>query len=141
MSRTTLALGAEPVTAGVVSNLLVLAGRVTQYMTPERCTTARFNRRHYFKLTEADMPRMSLPPYLSLGAEDIVEGHSLLGAVGQTGWIYRVLISALVRDIGPIIVNFIVITRSGTAIATEPGNMVVNHEYDALRVMGISPVS
>ena len=87
------------------------------------------------------MSRMSLTPYLSLGAVIIVEGHSLLGAVGQPGWIYRVLISALVRDIGPIIVNFIVITRSGTAIATEPGNMVVNHEYDALRVMGISPVS
>jgi len=78
---------------------------------------------------------------LMLGAIIIVEGHTLLGAVGQTDWIYKVLISALVRDIGPIIVSFIVIARSGTAIATELGNMVVNHEYDALRVMGISPFS
>lgn len=78
---------------------------------------------------------------LMLGAIIIVEGHTLLGAVGQTDWIYKVLISALVRDIGPFIVSFIVIARSGTAIATELGNMVVNHEYDALRVMGISPIS
>jgi phospholipid/cholesterol/gamma-HCH transport system permease protein len=78
---------------------------------------------------------------LLLGAIIIVEGYTLLGAVGQTDWIYKVLISALVRDIGPIIVSYIIIARSGTAIATELGIMVVNHEYDALRVMGISPIS
>ena len=76
-----------------------------------------------------------------LGAIIIVEGYTLLGAVGQTDWIYKVLVSALVRDIGPFIVSFIIIARSGTAIATELGNMVVNQEYDALRVMGISPIS
>jgi phospholipid/cholesterol/gamma-HCH transport system permease protein len=78
---------------------------------------------------------------LMVGAVIIVEGHTLLGAVGQTDWIYKVMISALVRDFGPFIVSFIIIARSGTAIATELGNMVVNHEYDALRVMGISPIS
>jgi len=78
---------------------------------------------------------------LMVGAVIIVEGHSLLGAVGQTEWIYKVLVSALVRDLGPFIVSFIIIARSGTAIATELGNMVVNHEYDALRVMGVSPIS
>jgi phospholipid/cholesterol/gamma-HCH transport system permease protein len=78
---------------------------------------------------------------LMLGAIIIVEGYTLLGSVGQTEWIYKVLISALVRDFGPFIVSFIIIARSGTAIATELGNMVVNQEYDTLRVMGISPIS
>ena len=78
---------------------------------------------------------------LMLGAIIIVEGYTLLGSVGQTEWIYKVLISALVRDFGPFIVSFIVIARSGTAIATELGNMVVNQEYDSLVVMGISPIS
>jgi phospholipid/cholesterol/gamma-HCH transport system permease protein len=78
---------------------------------------------------------------LMLGAIIIVEGYTLLGSVGQTEWIYKVLISALVRDFGPFIVSFIIIARSGTAIATELGNMVVNKEYDTLRVMGISPIS
>jgi phospholipid/cholesterol/gamma-HCH transport system permease protein len=78
---------------------------------------------------------------LLLGAIIIVEGHSVLVAVGQTEWIYKVLISALVRDLGPVIVGFIIIARSGTAISTELGNMVVNQECDALTVMGISPIS
>jgi phospholipid/cholesterol/gamma-HCH transport system permease protein len=78
---------------------------------------------------------------LMLGAIIIVEGHTLLGTVGQIDWIYKILISALVRDLGPFVVRFIIIARSGTAIATELGNMVVNHEVDALRVMGISPIS
>ena len=78
---------------------------------------------------------------LLLGAIIIVEGHSLLVAVGQTEWLYTVLVSVLIRDLGPIIVSFVIIARSGTAISTELGNMVVNQECDALSVMGISPVS
>ena len=46
---------------------------------------------------------------LLLGAIIIVEGHTLLVAVGQTEWIYKVLISALVTDLGPVIVGFIII--------------------------------
>jgi phospholipid/cholesterol/gamma-HCH transport system permease protein len=78
---------------------------------------------------------------LLLGAIIIVEGHALLVAVGQTDWLYTVLVSALIRDLGPIIVSFVIIARSGTAISTELGNMVVNQECDALSVMGISPVT
>ena len=56
---------------------------------------------------------------LMLGALIIVEGHNLLGAVGQTDWIYKALIFTLVRDIGPIIVSFIVIARSGWWLYSE----------------------
>ncbi|MFT4925842.1 MAG: phospholipid/cholesterol/gamma-HCH transport system permease protein [Phenylobacterium sp.] len=78
---------------------------------------------------------------LLLGALIIVEGYQLLTAVGQTDWIYKILIFALVRDLGPFIICFIVLARSGTAITTELGNMVVSKEVDALIVMGISPIS
>jgi len=44
MSRTALALGAVAVTAGVVSNLLMLTGRTAQYMTAECRTTTSLNR-------------------------------------------------------------------------------------------------
>jgi phospholipid/cholesterol/gamma-HCH transport system permease protein len=82
-----------------------------------------------------------IPIALILGAIIIVEGHSIFGLVGQAEWVFNVLISALVRDIGPFIVGFIIIARSGTAISTELGNMSVNKEIDALRAMGISPIS
>lgn len=78
---------------------------------------------------------------LLLGAVIIVEGHQLLAAIGQTEWIYKILIFALVRDLGPFMVCLIVLARSGTAITTELGNMKVNKEIDALVTMGISPIS
>ena len=76
-----------------------------------------------------------------LGALIIVEGHQLLSVLGQTQWIYKILIFAMVRDLGPFIVCFIVLARSGSAITTELGNMVVGKEVDALVAMGISPLS
>ena len=78
---------------------------------------------------------------LLLGALIIVEGYQLLFAIGQTEWIYKVLIFAMVRDLGPFIVSFIVLARSGTAITTELGYMVVGKEVDALTAQGISPMS
>ncbi len=78
---------------------------------------------------------------LLLGALIIVEGYQLLAALGQIDWIYKILIFAMIRDLGPFIICFIVLARSGTAITTELGNMVVSKEIDALIVLGISPIS
>ncbi len=78
---------------------------------------------------------------LLLGALIIVEGYQFLTAIGQTEWIYKALIFAMVRDLGPFIVCFIVLARSGTAITTELGYMVVGREIDALNTMGISPIT
>ncbi len=76
-----------------------------------------------------------------LGALIIVEGYQFLTTIGQTDWIYKILIFAMVRDIGPLIISLIILARSGTAITTELGNMVVSKEIDALIAMGISPIS
>ncbi|MCJ8274174.1 MAG: ABC transporter permease [Psychrosphaera sp.] len=78
---------------------------------------------------------------LMLGALIIVEGYQLLAALGQIDWIYKILIFAMVRDLGRLYICFIVLARSGTAITTELGNMVISKEVDALIVMGISPIS
>ena len=48
-------------------------------MTPECCTTAGLNRRHYLELVETDVPRMRLTPYRSLGAEDVRDLQGLSG--------------------------------------------------------------
>ena len=78
---------------------------------------------------------------LSLGALVIIEGYNYLEGLGQTEWIYKILISTMVRDIAPIITAFIILARSGTAISTELGNMVVRKEIAALKAMGIEPLS
>lgn len=75
-----------------------------------------------------------------LGGAVIIETYSLLPKVGGGGQIGTILVAVIVRELGPIITAFIVIGRSGTAISTEIGYMMVNHEIQALDMMGIDPL-
>ena len=78
---------------------------------------------------------------LSIGAVIIVEGGSILPRFGQTSLLYTILIVVITRELGPILTAFVIIARSGTAIATELGNMVVSHEIEAYISVGINPIS
>ena len=78
---------------------------------------------------------------LSIGAVIIVEGSSILPRFGQTSLLYSILIVVITRELGPILTAFVITARSGTAIATELGNMVVSHEIEAYISVGISPVA
>jgi phospholipid/cholesterol/gamma-HCH transport system permease protein len=78
---------------------------------------------------------------LSIGAVIIVEGGTILPRFGQTNLLYSILIVVITRELGPILTAFIIIARSGTAIATELGNMVVSHEIEAYMSVGINPIS
>src|SRR5271157_3078405 len=78
---------------------------------------------------------------LSFGAVIIVEGGTILPRFGQTSLLYSILIIVITRELGPILTAFIITARSGTAIATELGNMVVSHEVEAYVSVGISPIS
>jgi len=78
---------------------------------------------------------------LGLGAVIIIQGLSILLQFSQTQFIYVILIMVITRELGPILTAFIIIARSGTAIATEIGNMVVSHEIEAYTAVGINPIS
>ena len=78
---------------------------------------------------------------LAIGAVIIVEGNTLLPRFGQSGLLYQILIVVITRELGPVLTAFIIIARSGTAIATELGNMVVSHEIEAFVSVGINPIS
>ena len=78
---------------------------------------------------------------LSIGAVIIVEGGTILPRFGQTSLVYSILIVVITRELGPILTAFIIAARSGTAIATELGNMVVSHEIEAYISVGINPIS
>lgn len=77
---------------------------------------------------------------LLLGAAVIIESFTQLPRVGGESIIGNILVVVVVRELGPILTAFIVIGRSGTAISTEIGYMMVNHEIQALEMMGINPV-
>jgi phospholipid/cholesterol/gamma-HCH transport system permease protein len=78
---------------------------------------------------------------LSIGAVIIVEGGTVLPRFGQSSLLQSILIVVITRELGPILTAFIIIARSGTAIATELGNMVVSHEVEAYLAVGINPIS
>jgi phospholipid/cholesterol/gamma-HCH transport system permease protein len=77
---------------------------------------------------------------VSLGAVVIFSGAQLL-AIGQTDLFYSLLVSVITRELGPLLIAFIIMARSGVAIATELSNMVISHEMEAYMAVGISPIS
>ena len=78
---------------------------------------------------------------LALGAVIIVQGSSILPRFGQGSLIYTLLIIVITRELGPLLTAFVINARSGTAIATELGSMVVSHEIEAYLAVGIDPLS
>lgn len=80
---------------------------------------------------------------LALGAGGIVilQSSSNLNLLGGTEMIGKLLVVIIVREIGPLMTALVVIARSGTAVASEVGNMRANREIEALESMGINPLS
>jgi len=62
-----------------------------------------------------------------------------LGRLGATELIGRLVVIAIIRELGPLITALIVTGRSGTAIATELATNKVMGEIKALEGMGIEP--
>jgi phospholipid/cholesterol/gamma-HCH transport system permease protein len=50
------------------------------------------------------------------------------------------LVTIIVREIGPLLTAIILLGRSGTAVATEIGNMMASDEFDALESLGVDPL-
>ena len=78
---------------------------------------------------------------MSIGAVIVVQGLSFFPQFGQGQLIYQILIIIITRELGPILTAFIITSRSGTAIATELGNMEVSHEIEAYQAVGINPIA
>ncbi|MBN1242837.1 MAG: ABC transporter permease [Spirochaetales bacterium] len=78
---------------------------------------------------------------MAIGAAIIVIGSSLLPQFGQSRLMYDIMVIVITKELGPLLTAFIVIARSGTAIATELAGMVVGHEIEAYISVGVDPVS
>lgn len=76
----------------------------------------------------------------ALGAGLFLVGYSVLLSIGQSGLIYNLLLVMVVRELGPILVAFVVTARSATAIATELGGMVTSHQIESYISVGVDPI-
>jgi phospholipid/cholesterol/gamma-HCH transport system permease protein len=78
---------------------------------------------------------------LAIGVAINLIGSSLLAGFGQGKLVYSLLIIVITRELGPLLTAFVIIARSGTAIATELGGMAVSHEIEAYVSVGVNPIS
>lgn len=76
----------------------------------------------------------------ALGAGIYIIGYSFLLSIGQGDLIYNLLTIIVVRELGPLLVAFVVTARSATAIATELGGMVTSHQIESFVSCGIDPI-
>jgi phospholipid/cholesterol/gamma-HCH transport system permease protein len=92
-----------------------------------------FYRQIYFTGVQALLVVAAIALVLGLGV--ITQVSSLAGR--GTDLAGRILVSVVVRELGPLFTAIIVIARSGTAVAAELGSMKANDEFHYLRAMGI----
>jgi phospholipid/cholesterol/gamma-HCH transport system permease protein len=78
---------------------------------------------------------------LITGTLIIIQTSAQLSKVGGGEMLGNLLVVLIIRELGPLITALVVIARSGTAVASELGNMKVNSEIEALESMGINPLS
>lgn len=86
---------------------------------------------------------MPLIGFLAIGSGALVALQSMMqmSLLGGVDYVGRFMLMIVVREIAPLLTALIVIARSGTAVAAELGSMQVNKEIDALKAMGINPLS
>ena len=76
----------------------------------------------------------------ALGSALYIIGYSFLISIGQGTLIYNLMALIVIRELGPILVAFVVTARSATAIATELGGMVTTHQIESFVACGIDPI-
>jgi phospholipid/cholesterol/gamma-HCH transport system permease protein len=77
---------------------------------------------------------------LAIGAVVNITATPFLAILSQEQLIYMLLITLITRELGPLLIAFIVIARSATAIATEIAGMVISHEVEAYISVGVDPI-
>jgi phospholipid/cholesterol/gamma-HCH transport system permease protein len=77
---------------------------------------------------------------VGIGVAVIGLGMPYLAGFSQERHIYPLLITIVIRELGPLLTGFIIIARSATAIATEMAGMVISHEVEAYISVGVDPI-
>jgi phospholipid/cholesterol/gamma-HCH transport system permease protein len=77
---------------------------------------------------------------LLIGGITLLQVFGQLSGFGMENYICQILAQLVIRELGPLLVGIVVISRSGTAIATEMASRQLSGEIDALYLNGVDPV-
>ncbi len=76
---------------------------------------------------------------LLVGIAVVVQLAFWTGEVGQSQLLGPLLVTVIARELGPVLINIVVIVRSGSAMATELGIMQIGGRIDELETQGNAP--
>lgn len=77
----------------------------------------------------------------TVGVLIIVQSASSLPDFGQAELMSRLLVFFILKELGPILVAFVIAARSGAAIAAELATMTTRGEIDGLAGVGVDPLA
>lgn len=121
--------------ASISSAVLMLAVRPSSWSRPTCTVLAR-----QIVFTGYDAIGFVSVVALLAGISVVVQAQVWIGRLGQSELLGPLLVTVLVREVGPLLVNFIVIGRSATAMAAELAGMKVRREVDVMDAQGFDPL-
>jgi phospholipid/cholesterol/gamma-HCH transport system permease protein len=137
-------LGGKVRTAfAMLGSLSWLLGRAVQGLVrlrPEQLRVVGEVTRIQIRFTALDALPLCLVTALLLGAVTLLQVFGQLSGFGMERSLSQILARLVIRELGPLMVGILVITRSGTAIATELAGRKLSGELDALYASGVDPV-
>jgi phospholipid/cholesterol/gamma-HCH transport system permease protein len=74
-----------------------------------------------------------------VGMSVVVQLTFWIGEAGQSQLLGPLLVAVVARELGPVLINLIVIVRSGSAMTTELGVLKINGDVRALEAQGRDP--
>ena len=74
-----------------------------------------------------------------VGISVVVQLTFWVGEAGQSQLLGPLLVAVVARELGPVLINLVVIVRNGSAMTTELGVLKINGEVRALEAQGSDP--
>jgi phospholipid/cholesterol/gamma-HCH transport system permease protein len=110
------------------------------------CVQPRYWVRAVRKAFALQVLSIGVEPLWFVGAVAVFVGISVVvqltfwvGEAGQSQLLGPLLVTVVARELGPVLINLIVIVRSGSAMTTELGVLKINGEVRALEAQGGDP--
>lgn len=115
--------------------VIALSARPSSWPRTTRCVLAR-----QIIFTGYDALGFVSIMALLTGISVVVQAQVWMSRLGQLEMLGPLLVAVIVRELGPVLVCFIVIGRSGTAMAAELAGMTVRREVRVLDAQGLDPL-
>jgi phospholipid/cholesterol/gamma-HCH transport system permease protein len=95
-----------------------------------------------FQIARSGMRLLPMVSFIAVALGFVVIGQtvSVLTRVGADNFLGTVMVTVVVRELGPMLTALIVLARTGTATVVELGTARAMGEVEALEVLGIDPM-